>query len=214
MSSISLSSHSAIDQSCRHIAAQVQMRGWCIYPEFLPKAMTNALRIQALSAKDKEQLRQAGVGRGESFGIEPQIRNDQVMWLEPTQVADDFTGYFTALESLRQAINRELYLGLFDYEAHLALYPPGSFYKKHLDQFRGSGLRTLTTTFYLNEDWQPQHGGQLRLYTDNSNLADYIDILPQAGTLVCFLSAEFLHEVLPAQRDRLSITGWFRRRDN
>ena len=37
-------------------------------------------------------------------------------------------------------------------------------------------------------------------------------VLSEAGTLVVFLSADVPHEVLPATRDRLSLTGWFRRR--
>ena len=54
-----------------------------------------------------------------------------------------------------------------------------------------------------------EHGGALRLY-----LADQteLDVLPSAGTLVLFISAELPHEVLPATRERLSLTGWFRRR--
>ena len=35
--------------------------------------------------------------------------------------------------------------------------------------------------------------------------------MPEGGTLVCFLSDRFHHEVLPARRERLSITGWFTR---
>ena len=214
MSLVPPSAHPEVDPICRDIAMQVLQYGWCVYPEFLSKTMTDALRTHALTAWHNGQFRHAGVGRGESFEIKPEVRNDRVMWLEPSQDGGVFADYFAAMESLRQTINLELYLGLFDYEAHLALYPTGSFYTKHLDQFRGISLRTLTTTFYLNEDWLPQHGGHLRLYTNAMNPADYIDILPEAGTLVCFLSAEFLHEVLPAHRDRLSITGWFRRRNN
>ncbi|HCH78783.1 MAG TPA: 2OG-Fe(II) oxygenase, partial [Pseudomonas sp.] len=33
-----------------------------------------------------------------------------------------------------------------------------------------------------------------------------------AGNLVVFLSGDFPHEVLVTQADRLSLTGWFRRR--
>jgi len=29
---------------------------------------------------------------------------------------------------------------------------------------------------------------------------------------VCFLSERFEHEVLPAKRERVALTGWFRRR--
>jgi SM-20-related protein len=35
-----------------------------------------------------------------------------------------------------------------------------------------------------------------------------LDILPQAGKLVCFRSDQIEHEVLPATRPRMSITGW------
>lgn len=40
---------------------------------------------------------------------------------------------------------------------------------------------------------------------------DY-DVLPTGGCLVVFMSGEVPHEVMPATRDRLSLTGWFRRR--
>ena len=67
----------------------------------------------------------------------------------------------------------------------------------------------MSAVFYLNPDWQAEQGGALRLYlTDGSTH----DVLPEAGTLVVFLSADLPHEVLPATRERLSLTGWFRRR--
>ena len=62
-----------------------------------------------------------------------------------------------------------------------------------------------------NDAWLPEHGGQLRMYLDEG--AAY-DVIPTGGCLVVFLSGELPHEVLPATRDRLSVTGWFRRRGN
>jgi SM-20-related protein len=38
------------------------------------------------------------------------------------------------------------------------------------------------------------------------------DVLPEGGTLVAFLADRFPHEVLPATRERLAFTGWYRRR--
>jgi SM-20-related protein len=116
------------------------------------------------------------------------------------------------MECLRRAVNGALTLGLFDFEGHLAVYPPGSYYRKHLDQFQGVGLRTLTCVCYLNPGWDSADGGQLRLYTDPAHPERYQEILPESGRLVLFLSADFLHEVLPARQPRLSLTGWFRRR--
>jgi SM-20-related protein len=34
----------------------------------------------------------------------------------------------------------------------------------------------------------------------------YLNVLPRGGTLACFLSDRFYHEVLSATRERLSVT--------
>ena len=106
-------------------------------------------------------------------------------------------------------MNRRLFLGLEDFESHFALYPPGAFYLRHLDRFRDDDRRMVSAVVYLNQGWLPEHGGHLRMYLDGN--VDY-DVLPIGGCLVVFLSGEIPHEVMPATRDRLSLTGWFRRR--
>lgn len=201
-----------LESNCQLIAADLARQGWCLCPDFLDTQTVSAIRGQAQSQWDSGQYRHAGIGRGDDFVIKPEIRNDRVMWLNPSVEDTPLGRYFRAQEALRQILNRHLYLGLCDYEAHFAVYPAGSFYKKHLDQFRGIGLRTVTTTFYLNQNWQSQDGGQLRLYHNPQDSSDFLDIFPEAGRLVCFLSADFQHEVLPAARERFSITGWFRQR--
>jgi SM-20-related protein len=49
----------------------------------------------------------------------------------------------------------------------------------------------------------------LRLFVDERGT---IDVVPAGGTLVTFLAERFDHEVLPANRPRVSLAGWFRRR--
>jgi SM-20-related protein len=115
------------------------------------------------------------------------------------------------MDSLREAMNRGLFLGLEDFESHFALYPPGAFYLKHVDRFRDDDRRMVSAVVYLNDAWLPEQGGQLRMYLDEG--AQY-DVVPIGGCLVVFLSGEVPHEVLPASRERLSLTGWFRRRGN
>ena len=71
---------------------------------------------------------------------------------------------------------------------------------------------------YLNHQWRPRDGGALRLWTTPapgrtpSPKTPSIEVLPEAGTLVVFRSADFWHEVRRARRTRLSLTGWFLRR--
>ena len=82
-----------------------------------------------------------------------EVRTDRVSWLDPLTAGAAQRQYLQALEELRLAINRLLLLGLYEFEGHLAIYPPGSYYRKHLDQFRDIGSRIVTCVLYLNRDW-------------------------------------------------------------
>ena len=195
-----------LDQLLDDLAEQ----GWAIATNALPVDLTLELAQECRSRANQGALQPAGVGRGSAHGVQEGVRGDHIQWLESGQcVAGD--RYLGMLEDLRGQLNQALYLGLEDYEGHFALYPPGTFYQKHLDRFRDDDRRAVSAVFYLNSDWLPEHGGALRLY-----LADgrELDVLPEAGTLVVFLSAGLPHEVLPATRERLSLTGWLRRRGN
>jgi SM-20-related protein len=195
------------------IALRLADAGWCVTPDFISPQLVDQLREEAERIWDSGGFRHAGVGRGTGLQIRPEVRTDRVSWLDPHAGSPAQRLYLHALEEVRQAINREVFLGLFDFEGHLAIYPPGSYYRKHLDQFRDIGRRTVSCVLYLNRDWTREDGGQLRLYTDPNAPSHYEEILPLGGQLVTFLSARFLHEVLPSRRHRVSLTGWFRRRD-
>jgi SM-20-related protein len=195
------------------IVAAIAGQGWSVTPDFLAPGLVDELRRELDALRAAGEFRHAGVGRGAQREVRPEVRADRVCWLDPLACTLAQSRYLAALEELRQALNAALFLGLFDFEAHLAVYPPGTYYRKHLDQFAGIGSRCVTCVLYLNRDWQDTDGGRLRLYTAPDDPAHYEDIPPQGGTLVTFLSARFLHEVLPAHRDRYSITGWFRTRE-
>jgi SM-20-related protein len=195
------------------IAQRLAQAGWGTTEEFLPRLLVSQLAEEARSLWQSSAFRLAGTGRGNSFRIDTKVRTDRVKWLDPCSLSGAQRVYLNRLEELRLAINRHLLLGLFELEAHFAIFPPGSFYRKHLDQFRGVGQRTVTAILYLNQEWDESDGGQLRIYTDPADASHYEEVLPVGGRLVTFLSARFLHEVVPARRDRLSITGWLKRRD-
>lgn len=138
----------------------------------------------------------------------PGVRGDFIAWLsEPELDAEQVL--LGKLEELRVAFNRELMAGLEDFQGHFALYPPGTAYARHSDQLVGTDVRAISTALYLNDNWQDDDGGVLRIYTGG---ASHQDVLPVGGRLVAFLSDRFEHEVFPARRDRMSFTGWYRRR--
>ncbi len=185
-------------------------RGWSQQALFLPAALARTLAAECRRRYADGELNPAGVGRGPAQEVREAIRGDQIQWIDPGQ-AEACDQYLEAMDALRQAINQGLFLGLEDFECHFALYPPGAFYRRHLDRFRDDDRRMVSAVFYLNEDWQPEDGGQLRMFLADD---EAYDVQPQAGCLAVFLSGEIPHEVLPAGRERLSLTGWFRRRGN
>lgn len=195
------------------VAEALAEQGWVVLPAFLPLDQVRELRNQAQAQWDAGGFHAAGVGRGQELNVNESIRTDQVQWLERAE-SGALAAYQHFIEDLRQNLNRLLYLGLFEFEAHFAVYPPGAFYKRHLDNFRGTSARLITAVLYLNEDWRDSDCGQLRFYTDGSDGGEYLDIFPHAGTLVLFRSARFWHEVMPARRERFSVTGWLRERGN
>lgn len=192
------------------IVDDLAAQGWSQQNIFLPEALTLELAAECHKRAAEGELAPAAVGRGPFQEIREGIRGDHIQWLEPGEVVA-CDSYLELMDSLRVAMNRGLFLGLEDFESHFAMYPPGAFYLKHVDRFRDDDRRMVSAVIYLNNAWLPEHGGQLRMYLKGD--VEY-DVVPAGGCLVVFLSGEIPHEVLPATRERLSLTGWFRRRGN
>jgi len=147
----------------------------------------------------------AGIGRLNNLQIDDSVRKDKTYWFDGSSNAQ--LSYQQIMEAVRTTLNRNFFMGLFDYECHYAKYTQGDFYKKHVDAFKGRSNRVFTTVLYLNS---PKKGGELVIYKPKSKEIEVV-IKPTAGTLVLFESERFVHEVLPAFDNRYSIAGWFRK---
>jgi SM-20-related protein len=191
----------------------LERNGWACSAHGLNAADSLRLRAECEIAQAKGAFHRAGVGRGSQREIREEIRRDQVLWLTPGEFSVEQELYLAQLELLRLALNQRFFLGLFEFEGHFAIYPEGAFYKAHLDRHAGTQDRIVTVILYLNPDWQPGDGGELKLWTDSGEKSGPFELIePRLGTLVCFMAGEFWHEVLPANKTRMSITGWFRQR--
>ncbi len=188
---------------------QLALHGWSQQNAFLCPTLTLALADECRQHAAAGRLLPAKTGRASGHALQPGLRGDRAHWIETGQsVACD--SYLAIMETLRLALNRDFFLGLDHFETHFAAYAPGARYLKHLDRFRDDDRRTVSVVVYLNAGWTAQEGGALRLHPDG--LPQY-DISPEASRLVLFMSADMAHEVLPATRERMSLAGWFRRRD-
>jgi len=173
----------------------------------IENALEEKLAQQLLQKAQQEQnYKNAGISASSAVHIDNNRRRDKILWLD--EDGGCVSEYLRFSDGLREYLNRSLYLGLRYYEAHFARYEKGDFYEKHLDAFKNSKNRVVTTVYYLNDRWQTDDGGELLLYDKEEN---YITtVMPHANTLVVFMSEIFPHEVLPAKKTRHSIAGWYR----
>ncbi|PRP75791.1 hypothetical protein PROFUN_08785 [Planoprotostelium fungivorum] len=83
----------------------------------------------------------------------------------------------------------------------------GGCFPMHFDTTTNVSKRRVTGTLYLNPDWIPEHGGQLRVYPFPY---DIMDVDPLNDRLVLFSSHETLHRVMPSHAPaRYCITLWY-----
>ena len=203
--------------------SKITEHGFCVMDNFLPQTTVVALANEISTLNDAALMHEAGTGQT-LVTINKNLRGDFIYWLNEADASVAQQTYLDQMEMLRLGLNQHLYLGLFALESHLALYPIGASYKKHIDRFKTNNTRTIdqavrqiSCILYLNQDWLVEDGGHLRLYlnhecekTDAPHIdIAHLDIAPVGGRLVMFLSDTFYHEVLPATRSRISLTGWF-----
>ncbi len=188
------------------IVDELAAHGYCLLDDAIPPSLSGALHARVTSLSHAE-FAAAGIGRAQDFGQNERIRSDEIHWLGLDDAAE--RAWLAWIEQLRVYVNRHLFLGLFSYEGHFAHYPPGAFYKRHVDAFSGESNRMLTVVLYLNPEWHADDGGEMLMYAPQGE-EPFARLLPRMGRIAVFLSEEFPHEVLPAKRDRYSIAGWYR----
>jgi len=190
-------------------SAELRAAGVSVRDQFIAESEVRALLERAQARQASGEFAAARVGNSAHLQRRADIRGDFTCWLrEPLCRAERIL--LEELEQLRLELNREAFLGLFDTELHYAWYPPGAGYARHLDQPHGNAQRQVSLALYLNMEWEPAAGGVLRIFHAGDR---FQDIEPLPGRLVCFLTPEREHAVLPARRDRWSISGWFRARE-
>jgi SM-20-related protein len=170
---------------------------------FLSKALSGHLadNINTLYANDL--LLSAGTGNSVLVNHDKLVRSDKIYWLDRLHNDSHENDFFDLMDKFVSHLNTTCYTGITGYEFHYALYEKGSFYKRHLDNFKQNGTRTYSMIMYLNNEVD---GGELRIYQG----IEWQDISPNAGKSVFFKSNELEHEVLVTQLPRMSVTGWLK----
>lgn len=177
-----------------------------IAPEFLSQKLSAGLQQNILQLQEDELMKAAGIGNKEIEDAGQQMRSDKIYWLDKKHNNSFENEFLQQAEDFIERLNSTCYAGINAYEFHYAVYEAGSFYKRHKDQFKNNDNRKFSLITYLNDNWLDADGGQLQVYRDELMQ----QIQPHAKTAVLFKSDETEHEVIKANRSRMSITGWLK----
>jgi SM-20-related protein len=190
-------------------AAALSAHGVAVLPGAIADAEWRGLRDEAEQLMARDAFSAARVGRGEGTRgarEDSATRGGSICWLDAGMPAGD--GFLSWMDRLRIALNRALFLGLDEFEAHYAHYPVGTGYGTHVDRHQSSDARVVSAVAYLNADWPADAGGELVIYDDLGT--PRVTLAPEGGTLALFMSEGTQHEARIATRERWSIAGWFR----
>lgn len=187
------------------ISDDLLSKGYSINLNALPLHLANEL-YQHVSLMPDHSFEEAAIGRDQKFVKNVFVRSQELRWITGDSAVG--SNWLQWTNDMQRYLNRRVFLGLFSFESHYSRYRLGDFYKRHYDAFNGETSRKVSIVVYLNRDWLVKDGGELVLYKDGKDRIG-VKVTPSFATVVVFLSSDYPHEVLPTQRDRYSIAGWF-----
>ncbi len=192
-----------------NIITDLTSKQYSIIDNFFTSEEVVSLRQSLLQKYEEDAFKKSAIGNRTNEVIKKAIRGDIILWIDESNINASEQLFFNKINDLKDYLNRTCFLGINQKEFHYAIYPNGTFYKRHLDTFQNDDRRKLSFVCYLNEeDWKPENGGELVLYLENREEVVY----PFPGKVVIFESQILEHEVKPVNTQRLSITGWLKTR--
>jgi SM-20-related protein len=194
----------------------IQDIGWkkfSIIDDFFSSEIVSHLRQSLLNKHEENRFKKAAIGNRVNELIVKSIRGDHILWIDEMTANTAESLFFNQINDLVSYLNKTCFMGILQKEFHYALYPKGTFYKRHIDTFQNDDRRKLSFVCYLNtEDWKPENGGELVLYLGEKGMEAEKIIYPFPGRIVIFESQIIEHEVKPVDIERFSITGWLKTR--
>lgn len=193
------------------IISDLQLNHFSCVDSFFSSALIRQLRQELQQKYQHDQLKKAAIGNRTNESVKAKIRGDYIQWIDFKSANPVEHDFYQAINTFVEYLNRTCFMGILNQEFHYAVYPKGTFYKRHLDTFQNDQRRKLSMVLYLNDkDWREKNGGELVIYNTSG---EAVKLIPKLGRLVIFESQLLEHEVKPVlSGQRLSITGWLKTR--
>ena len=195
------------------IIADLLDQQYAVVENFFDPSTVEEIREALLFKYEEDRFKKAAIGNRTNETIARSIRGDFILWLNEKEAGPSEKKFLEKVNDMVQYLNRTCFLGIIQKEFHYAVYPEGTFYKRHLDTFQNDDRRKLSLVLYLNEqEWKPEYGGALVLYPQKNGAEEEVTLFPYPGRMIIFESQILEHEVKPVKKPRLSITGWLKTR--
>ena len=200
-----------VNQQYEQIIDDLLNKQYSIVDDFFETEEILKLRNSLLYKYEEDKFKKSAIGNRTNELIEKAIRGDFILWMNEVEAGENEKIFFNKINTLIEYLNRTCFMGILHKEFHYAVYPKGTFYKRHLDTFQNDSRRKLSIVSYLNdENWLKTNGGELVIYKEDGS--EEI-IYPLPGRVVIFESQILEHEVKEVKNsERLSITGWLKTR--
>lgn len=197
-----------------NLITDILEKSYSIIDDFFDASEIEELRDSLKDIYEADCFKKAAIGDKFNEEVDKTVRGDFILWINEAEGRAVERRFFNKINNLVDYLNRTCFLGILQKEFHYAVYPTGTFYKRHLDTFQNDDRRKLSMVCYLNDDsWVATNGGELTLYLPSENRETALDIIPKPGRMVIFESQVLEHEVKPVlASERLSITGWLKTR--
>ena len=151
-----------------NIIADLGSKQYSVIDDFFTADEVKALRASLLQKYDEDSFKKSAIGNRTNEIIKTKVRGDIILWIDEQNINPSEQLFFKKINDLKDYLNRTCFLGINQKEFHYAIYPKGTFYKRHLDTFQNDDRRKLSFVCYLNEEnWKPENGGELVLYLEN-----------------------------------------------
>jgi len=219
------------------ILRELDTKNYVVIPNYLPPNLVSALREDIAHLRSCNQFKIAKIGQDSTNALDEGIRVAETCFLGQGKLPDVPNGQretlYGVIEGLRQTLSGNTALDNGSspntvapaLDANLsellyAYYPNGGFYRRHLDAIPQSVsiLRSYSLLLYLNSEWGEGDGGNLRIHLDSGGDEkpdgeedNFVDVVPEGGTLVLFRSDIVAHEVLDTVKERMAVVGWYNR---
>jgi hypoxia-inducible factor (prolyl hydroxylase) len=219
-----------MDESTQEMVRQLNTNHYCVLDGFLGDVALRELRGEIESLHTNGTMK-SGVLAGGTTGknlsyVHEKVRGDLVHWMDPTD--HGFTQmpiYMKKVDTLISELGQwcDALTNIKNRsKAMVTVYPGGgAHYVKHCDNHCHSGDgencngRRLTTLLYLNPDWEPGDGGELKIYHPAPRHSETKAVVSPIGDrLVVFWSDYRVpHEVTHSVKPRYAITLWYYNHD-